>query len=405
MKNLNILLFGLVFLTVLNSCENDDHIIINPQAETGELTFTLNQTRYSNYTYVLEEKNNDLSMDALKCSQPDYGFTAAVTYYVQASFTEEMTEYTELATSVQGETVDINVKDMNRAILALYNGTMPNPTVAIDVYIRLKAIISTATSSPLDTVPIVKPLYSNTVKLNILPYFMEDLVSYDKAKKIVPWYIIGLGDGAWKNDISGLGSSVFPMSVAPGNSYDSEGNGKFIFTSYIKASQGFKIIRDLGSWDTQWGNGGGDGINNPVYKDGGSGNFKVPEDGYYTVILNSVTNEVKIEKAAITPTIYTTIGLIGEMNGWASDISMNPFQTENNHLWYVEYTFAADSQCKFRANGGWDTNWGTPSDMDGDPTFSTLGLGIQGGKNLIETKGSYIIMFNDIDGFYYFYKK
>ncbi len=110
MKNLKILLFGLVFLTVLNSCENDDHIIINPQAETGELTFTLNQTRYSNYTYVLEEKNNDLSMDALKCSQPDYGFTAAVTYYVQASFTEDMTEYTELATPVQGETVDINVK-------------------------------------------------------------------------------------------------------------------------------------------------------------------------------------------------------------------------------------------------------------------------------------------------------
>jgi hypothetical protein len=43
--------------------------------------------------------------------------------------------------------------------------------------------------------------------------------------------------------------------------------------------------------------------------------------------------------------------------------------------------------------------------MDGDPTFSSFGLGIQGGKNLIETKGSYIIMFNDIDGFYYFYKK
>jgi hypothetical protein len=241
MKNLNILLFGLVFLTVLNSCENDDHIIINPQAETGELTFKLNQTRYSNYTYVLEEKNNDLSMDALKCSQPDYGFTAAVTYYVQASFTEDMTEYTELATSVQGETVDINVKDMNKAILALYHGTMPNPPVAKDVYVRLKAIISTATSSPLDTVPIVKPLYSNTVKLNILPYFMEDLVSYDKAKKIVPWYIIGLGDGAWKNDISGLGSSVFPMSVAPGNNYDSEGNGKFIFTSYKKLVKGSKL--------------------------------------------------------------------------------------------------------------------------------------------------------------------
>ena len=406
MKKINILLFGMMIISLFfTSCQKDEKLIINPDAESGKLSFTLNNAKYSNYTYILEEANNGKSMDALIASQPDYGFPAAVTYYVQASFTEDMANAVELATSVQGENVPINVKDMNKAMLALYKGQMPNPTVAKDVFVRLKAVVSTATKSPLDSTLILKPLYSNVVKLNIQPYFMEDLVSYENAKKIIPWYIIGLGDGAWKNEVAGLGVSVFPLSVAPGNNFDSEGNGKFIYTGYFKTSQGFKLIRDLGSWTTQWGNGGGDGINNPVLNDGGSGNFRVPEDGYYTIILNSVTKSVKIEKAAITPTLYNKIGLIGAMTDWKTDVEMKPFLAENNHAWYVEYTFTIDSQCKFRANGGWDTNWGTPSANDDDPKYSIIGLRIQGGKNLVETSGKYLIMFNDIDGFYYFNKK
>ena len=122
-----------------------------------------------------------------------------------------MTESVELATPVNGEKVPVNIKDMNRAILTLYSGQMPNPPTVVEVYVRLKAIVSTATPTPLDTIPIVKPVYSNVIKLNILPYFMEDLTSYDKAKNLVFWYIIGLGDKKWTNDPSGLGVSVVPL--------------------------------------------------------------------------------------------------------------------------------------------------------------------------------------------------
>lgn len=395
MKKFNIIFLGIVFALGFYACQEDEKITINPEAESGTLSFVLNNARYSNYTYVLEEANNALSMEAVKTSQPAYGFSAAVNYFIQASFDENMTHLVELASSVAGENVTINVKDMNRAMLALYKGTMPNPTVAKDVFVRLKAVTSEAKPTPLDSIPTVKPVYSNVIKLNILPYFMEDLVSYDKAKKIVPWYVIGLGDGAWKNEVAGLGASVFPMSVASGNWFDSEGNGKFIFTNYLKADQGFKLIRDLGSWSTQWGNGGGDGINNPVLNDGGSGNFKVPEDGYYNVTLNSITNEVKIEKAEITPDQYESMGLIGAMTDWASDIVMQAFQSDNNHLWYVEYTFDADAECKFRANGKWGSDWGG----------LTFPMGFSAKDNIKATAGTYLVMFNDIDGFYYFYKK
>ena len=174
MKKINIILSGILFMAGFYACQEDDLVTINPLAETGELTFKLNQPKYADYIYVLEEVNNDKDMDTLTCAQPDYGFTAAVTYHVQASFHEDMTESVELATPVNGEKVPVNIKDMNRAILTLYSGQMPNPPTVVEVYVRLKAIVSTATPTPLDTIPIVKPVYSNVIKLNILPYFMED---------------------------------------------------------------------------------------------------------------------------------------------------------------------------------------------------------------------------------------
>lgn len=409
MKNINILIFGFLLMVGFNACQEDPIVTINPLAETGDISFQLNETRYSGYTYELLESNNDLDLEALYTSQPDYGFTAAVTYYVQTSFNQNMTDFVELPSSVQGEKVTLNTKEMNRALLQLYKGEMPNPSVQKDVYVRLKAVVSEAKPSPLDSIPTVKPLYSNVVKLKVLPYYMQDLVSYDKAKKLTYWYIIGLGDEKWTNDASGVGASLFPLSVVEGNMYDGDGNGTFVYTGYIKASQGFKVIRTLGSWDVQWGNKGGAGINSPIGKlaagqEEGS-DFKVPEDGYYSVKLNSIKNVMTIEKINVTPTQYNKIGLIGAMTDWGSDIEMKPFQADNNHAWYVEYTFSATSQCKFRANADWGTNWGTPSPDDGDTKYSAVGLGVQGGKNMVQNAGTYMIIFNDVDGFYTFIKK
>ncbi|VBB45756.1 conserved hypothetical protein [uncultured Paludibacter sp.] len=408
MKKINIILISLFIAMGFYSCQKDEMIKINPAAEDGSLPFVLNGTQYENYTFVLDEANNSLDMDALTTQQPDYGFTAAVTYYIQASFTEDMKDSVELASSVQGEKVNINVKDMAKAMFELYlaqdpvNG-MPNPTVAKDIYVRLRAVISTATPTPLDNEPTVKSLYSNVVKLNILPYYIPNSVYYYEAKILKPYYIIGYT--GWNNDNDHLGSEVIPLGVVEDKVYNSEGQGIWKFTGYFEASKTFKLIRDIGSWDEQWGNAGADGIDNFVHNDGNSKNLKVPSDGYYTITLNSITNTLTIEATDITPTSYASMGLIGEMTGWGSDIAMTAFQTNNNHIWYTTYQFAADSQCKLRANGNWDVNWGTPSANDADPAYSYVGLGKNGGKNMIETAGTYAVIFNDIDGCYYFIKK
>ena len=218
------------------------------------------------------------------------------------------------------------------------------------------------------------------------------------ATKPRPWYLVGsaIGNGSWNNTISGLGAALYPLGVVNGNKYNSLGDGEFTYTGYIAAGQGFKLIRDPGSWNDQWG------LTNGVYTHNTGDNISVSTSGYYTVYLNSILNTLTINPASVTPTIYTQIGLIGDFNGWGGDVVMTPAQSSNNHIWYTTYTFTGSGQAKFRANGGWATNWGTPSSFDGDPLYSLCGIGTSGGKNIAFTAGTYTIIFNDIDGSYYF---
>jgi len=205
-----------------------------------------------------------------------------------------------------------------------------------------------------------------------------------------PYYIIGMANGAWSNSAAGLGVSIYPMSVVTGNKYNTSGNGEYTFTGYFWASRGFKLIRDLGNWDEQWG------IKNGVFvhNDGGSSDIKVAADGYYTITLNSITNTMTMVPAVISPATYTKVGLIGGFNGWGSDELMTASEATNNHIWYTTYTFATDTELKFRADADWNKNWG----VDQFP----VGIGTNGGSNIKVKAGTYTVLFNDIDGTYYF---
>ncbi|MCE5330805.1 MAG: SusE domain-containing protein [Bacteroidales bacterium] len=401
MKKTTIIIFSLLCIIGFTSCEEDPITKINPKAEDGTLSFKLNETSYSEWTYVLEDANAEKDMDSLTCVQPDYGFTAAVTYTTQVCFDPVFADgtYESLATTVNGEKVGINTKQMDKAIIALYGGKLPEPVVEKEVYIRLKAFVSNATHSALTDSLMVKPLYSNAIKLNILPYVLPLFPYIEVTPRL--WFIVGLGDGAWTNSVDGLGKSLIPLDISEGKKYNMSGDGEFTYTGYFQASRSFKLIRDYktGSWSESWGMTGSNYVHN------GGDNISVPSDGYYTVTLNSIDNTLTIEPATITPTVYTTIGLIGGFNDWGGDEVLLPTETTNNHVWYKTYTFAAESQCKLRANADWGTNWGTPSSEDGNPLYSNMGIGVNGGKNMIETAGTYTIIFNDISGCYYFIKK
>ena len=90
MKKISNILLAVTFaLPLFTACEtdNDSNPILNEPD-----TFTLNTPAYAaNNVYDLK---NAQTVE-LTCSQPDYGFPAATTYTVQASFEQDFLEATD----------------------------------------------------------------------------------------------------------------------------------------------------------------------------------------------------------------------------------------------------------------------------------------------------------------------
>jgi hypothetical protein len=238
----------------------------------------------------------------------------------------------------------------------------------------------------------------NTVNANVDVTVLA--VNPYNAVTLRPWYLVGaaIGNGSWNNSTSGLGVALFPLSVVPGNVYNVSGDGTYVYTGYLVGGQGFKLIRDVGNWNEQWGMSGSSYVHN------GGDNITVPTSGYYTITLNSITNVLTIVATTAPAKSYTTLGLIGEFNGWGSDALMTPGQATNNHIWYKTITFATDftppvgsGGLKFRGDSDWGFNWGAG--------YFPVGLGTKDGTNIPFKAGTYVVIFNDIDGCYYFNKQ
>ena len=395
MKKLNILagLFLGIGLSLFTACEDDNDS--NPIVQQPD-TFELNTPALGGNVYDLEKSSHI----QLTYKQPDYGYTAAVTYYAQVSMTDkwndatEETEATYVELNGNSSTCEFGVEtsQIDRAIMQLggYDEeTVPNE--AVNIYIRLRATLTSGYQC-----------YSNSIKLSVFPYYMPVVNAEPEI-----WYLVGdcIGDGTWGNDGTGnIGVSLIPMSIVDGYEYNATtGQGEIIYTGYFLAGKGFKLIKKPGSWDDQWGNSSAPGIDSPVKNDGGSSNLQVATSGYYSVKLNTATDVLTIE-AVEAPEVYH-IMMQGDFNGW-TDVAMTPVNTVegmNNHVWRYELdTTSGDTTAKFKVGpgeggsaDGWGVNWGGAS--------FPYGIGSNGGANIAVPAGRYNVIFNDIDGFYYFY--
>ena len=139
----------------------------------------------------------------------------------------------------------------------------------------------------------------------------------------------------------------------------------------------FKFTGAFNSWDEgNYGTGAinDDGLSGTLIDDGGSGNV-LATPGFYKA-------EVNLAEMTYQLTPITGIGLIGpaQAGGWDTDtdLTYNP----ETRAWEGTIELAAD-EFKFRANDGWDINWG-----------ESLDNLKQDGPNLkIETAGKYFIQF------------
>lgn len=136
-----------------------------------------------------------------------------------------------------------------------------------------------------------------------------------------------------------------------------------------------------------------------------------PGVGYYTLKANLKTMTYEWEAVEGTPASYEKIGLVGAGDDWDNDIFLTKVEGSGDlggndtHNWSalgVELK-AATWGVKFRANAGWDVNWGTPNITSA--AQYTYGTGTNGGDNIqIHEAGTYNIYFNDITGQFFFIK-
>ena len=417
MKNkyiIGALLIGIISLFASCSDDNDSNpTLILPKE------FTLNTPEYANATIDLE-KSTGLE---LTWSQPKYTADNApinATYEVQVSPTnsftvstdeaaadesgEKVPDYAVLSNTTQKCNISASAEEMDKALVKILKWTEGNVPAEQEMYVRVNAYILEGTNH-------LNPIASNSVKLNVKPYYIE-------LKDAVPtmWYLVGNMFGAkWAND-KNIGVDALPMFLKPNFSYDKKtGAGEIEYTNYFLTGDyndkaecdgaGFKILPSDFNWDYSMNailnneisakkgtienrNGGADG-----------GHIVASEAGYYTITINTADNTAKMEKYEGNVTNYGTIQIATSLDDFASDTPMLPYNTEGveNHAWYyvMEVPAGQTVSFKFKIAGSWDTNWGYGA---ADGAINMYGKCEANGHNIGLAEGKYVISFNDITG-------
>ena len=411
MKNkymMGALLFGIISLFASCSDDNDSNPTLIQPTE-----FTLNTPEYANSTIDLEHSTGL----GLTWSQPKYTADNApinATYEVQVSPTntftvstdeaaadesgEKVPDYAALSNTTQKCNVSASAEEIDKALVKILKWTEGNVPATQEVYVRVNAFVQEGTSR-------LNPVASNSVKLNVNPYYIE-------LKDAVPtmWYLVGNMFGAkWGNN-KDIGVDALPMFLKPNFSYDKKtGAGEIEYTNYFLTGDyndkaecdgaGFKILPLSFNWDNSM-NADGATKGTIINRNGGSdgGHIVAPEAGYYTITLNTADNTAKMVKYEGTVNNYGTIQISGSFNDWV-DTPMLPYNTEGveNHAWYyvMDVPAGATAQFKFKIAGSWDTSWGYGA---ADGAINMYGKCDAGGKNIGLAEGKYVISFNDITG-------
>ncbi len=412
MKNkyiIGALLVGIISLFASCSDDNDSNpTLIQPKE------FVLNTPTYANATIDLE-RSTGLE---LTWSQPKYTADNApinATYEVQVSPTnsftvstdeaaadesgEKVPDYAVLSNTTQKCNISASAEEMDKALVKILKWTEGNVPAEQEMYVRVNAYILEGTNH-------LNPVASNSVKLNVKPYYIE-------LKDAVPtmWYLVGNMFGAkWANN-KDIGVDALPMFLKPNFSYDKKtGAGEIEYTNYFLTGDyndkaecdgaGFKILPLSFNWDNSM-NADGATKGTIINRNGGSdgGHIVAKTAGYYTITLNTADNTATMVEYKGEVNNYGTIQIATSLDDFASDTPMLPYNTEGveNHAWYyvMEVPAGQTVSFKFKIAGSWDTNWGYGK-ADGD--INMFGKCEAGGKNLGLAEGKYVISFNDITG-------
>ncbi|MEO7988243.1 MAG: SusF/SusE family outer membrane protein [Chryseolinea sp.] len=172
----------------------------------------------------------------------------------------------------------------------------------------------------------------------------------------------------------------------PGSSipFVKTGDGKFEIYAYLTAD-GFKFLQ-VQDWAGDWGMKPG---NSGVLEQEGEDNVSVATAGFYRIQCDFIAKTYSVQ--------LMNWGIIGDATpgGWGSDTDMIFSGGSGTYTWSIDVDLAATGKFKFRANDGWDVNFG---DNGGDTTLEYGGSDIP-----TPGAGNYHIemILNPVSGFKY----
>lgn len=396
MKNIfksTMLLLCAVLMTASCSDDRSENPVINEAT-----SFKLNTPSFASQLVDLKTSTSI----GFTWSQPDYGFPAAAEYQMQFSLTDKWTTSTTQAEAdATGNTVadyttiedvftlckgDVSASKIAKGLEQIAkweDGAVP---ATQEVYARCACVYANDT------------ITSNVVKITVAPYYVEL-----KDAPLAQWYLIGncIGDGKWTNTADAVGVSIMPFYAIEGEEYDkATGMGKVSYTGYFPAEGQFKLVKNPGSWDVQIDYSKMGGVEgNSAFGTNNDGNIVVKTAGYYTITVDTKAGTASIAAYTKTPKTYATMFLAGEYNAWDTKTDpMTPIMATSgeNHDWVKTISVEKGTGTKFKFTDA-TTWWGATSFPYGTANTSA--------DNGALKPGSYMVMFNDITGQFYFFDK
>lgn len=339
-KIINILILFFVVAVVFTACKKDDKEPVLDTAATVSPAWVNVPAPETHFT--LNSDSADVALTVLEWSEVVYPLADLPNslYTVQLFLADTGAESNwgdpiDLLT-LPGVNQTITHLQLNTAIIKVVGKEFSADTV-ISAAFRIKASVNANdVASTIDAFTEIAPF-------TVTPYVAA---------------VVGTVPSLWvPGDHQGWDPATAP------NIWSVEDNG--IYTGYVYYPEGgtfeFKFT-SAPDWDhTNFGAGASDGV---LDTDAGAGNLTVPEFGGY--VLTCDTNNLTWTSEAQNWGIIGSGILAGD---WTDDLDLE-FDAVNNVLTVTtdvtEPADGGDLRFKFRANDGWDTNYGLTDPVDGN---------------------------------------
>ena len=380
MKRINIIASMLLALVAFTACstDRDDNPVLQVPSDGS---FELFAPGIASNTIDLD---NSQTM-VFKANQPDYGYTANITYVMEFATSEDGSTW-----STWQPTETTNQDPLDLAIpTSEIAGAVTTGLVELghsEADFPLPAKVKARVRAFLPGLEETTTIYSQEVQFDVTTSYVLPPVPS------LLFYLVGEQPG-W-NGAAAITALFYP-----------EGNDVYTYTTKFTGTYDLKIWAEEDVAGEVWDNAYGSEVDGDNSASGAIINEKAqsissPTAEYYTFTFDKHHMSytwTKLDNQE--PTEYEAMFVVGGFNEWPADGGVKMTQV-TPHNWYVETTIGEDTQLKFRANYNWDVNWGFGSE-DGAWTVSADDFarqGAGGASNIAVNKGTYRFYINDITG-------